>query len=158
MTILWRSYDHSMTILWPSYDDPMTILWPENRVILLSLIKKLYVKLYFFIKKVWKLRKNSYLCTEIYAITVWIPACPRVGGHNKHRWNETSGQLYAQSRKDVFERYCLDTQTSQLWIYLQRWCNKKRSRGLILYPPTANIPFIYIIRCMPVMGVLSLRI
>ena len=29
-------------------------------------------------------------------------------------WNETSGQLYGQSRKDVFERYCLDTQTSQL--------------------------------------------
>ena len=22
-------------------------------------------------------------------------------------WNETRGQLYAQSRKDVFERYCL---------------------------------------------------
>ena len=30
------------------------------------------------------------------------PTYVKVGISNKHRWNETSGQLYGQSRKDVF--------------------------------------------------------
>ena len=31
-----------------------------------------------------------------------MPAHERVGTLKQHRWNETRGQLYAQSRKDVF--------------------------------------------------------
>ena len=31
--------------------------------------KKIRRKVYFFLKNVWKLEKNSYLCTEFYAIT-----------------------------------------------------------------------------------------
>ena len=36
--------------------------------------------MYFFLKNVWKLQKNSYLCTEFYAFGRDIRACPRVGG------------------------------------------------------------------------------
>ena len=36
--------------------------------------------MYFFLKNIWKLQKNSYLCTEFYAFGRDIRACPRVGG------------------------------------------------------------------------------
>ena len=36
--------------------------------------------MYFFLKNVWKLQKNSYLCNEFYAFGRDIRACPRVGG------------------------------------------------------------------------------
>ena len=63
--------------------------------------------MYFFLKIVWKLRKNAYLCTEIYAFGRDIQPVHEWAGTKLILWNETSGQLYGQSRKDVFERYCL---------------------------------------------------
>ena len=69
--------------------------------------QKIRVKVYFFLKIVWKLRKNAYLCSEFYAFGRDIQPVLEWAGTKLILWNETSGQLYDQSRKDVFERYCL---------------------------------------------------
>ncbi len=45
--------------------------------------QKIRVKVYFFLKIVWKLRKNAYLCSEIYAINAYFQTCPCVGGYLK---------------------------------------------------------------------------
>ena len=59
--------------------------------------------MYFFLKNVWKLRKNAYLCTEFYAFGRDIQPVLEWAGTKLILWNETFGQLYGQSRKDVFE-------------------------------------------------------
>ena len=52
--------------------------------------------------------KNFVVSQILFTFAPEMPAQVRVGHvKNLHRSNETSGHLYGQSRKDVFERYCL---------------------------------------------------
>ncbi|MBR1447249.1 MAG: hypothetical protein IJ588_00690, partial [Prevotella sp.] len=72
-----------------------------------------------------------------------MPAHERVGTLKQHRWNETRGQLYAQSRKDVFLTL-LSVMTNLANLNLNAAVmQQKRPRGLILYPPATKFPFIY---------------
>ena len=86
-----------------------------------------------------------------------IRACPRVGGHkNNIDGTRPEGSCTPSLERTFSNVTCLFVQISQVWIYVQRWCSRKRPRGLILYLPTANIPFVYIIRCTPQQWVCSL--
>ena len=51
--------------------------------------------------------KKTFVVSKIlFTFAPEMPTHVRVGTPNKHRWNETLGHLYGQSRKDVFERCC----------------------------------------------------
>ncbi len=83
---------------------------------------------------------------------VWV-------GIYKFRWNETSGQLYAQSRKDVFERYSsvrsnlasLNPCTAVMQQKASTWVD-------FISPYGQHSLYIYNKVYIPAMGVLSLRI
>jgi hypothetical protein len=71
---------------------------------------------------------------------------------NLHRWNETSGHLYGQSRKDVFERYCLWlTNLANLNLGTEVMQQKAFTWVDFISPYGYHFPFLYIlIRCMPI--------
>ena len=87
-------------------------------------------------------------------------ACPRVGGYDKlHRWNETRGQLYAQSRKDVFERY-LSVKSNLANLNLLAAVMQQKAFTWVDFISPRGIYSLYIYNKVytPAMGVLSLRI
>ena len=52
------------------------------------------------------LKKTFVVSKILFTFAPEKPTYVKVGISNKHRWNETLGHLYGQSRKDVFERCC----------------------------------------------------
>ena len=98
------------------------------------------VEMWFFLKNICYFKNIPYLCTR-----KGLSARGRVT--KLILWNETSGQLFGQSRKDVFETLLsvisnfatlnLDTAVMQ----------QRRSRVGWFYIPAPDFPFIYIIRC-----------
>jgi len=111
--------------------------------------QKIRVKVYFFLKIVWKLRKNAYLCSEFYAFGHDIRPVREWAGTKLILWNETSGQLYGQSRKDVFERYCLCKSNFATLNLNAAVMQQRASTWVDFISPCGYLPFIYIIRCTP---------
>ena len=99
------------------------------------------VEMWFFLKNICYFKNIPYLCTRKgLSVRGWATKLIL--------WNETSGQLFGQSRKDVFETLPVSIIKSRKFeSKYDGDATETSTCRLISYIPTPDISFIYIIRC-----------